>query len=90
VGLELGPLSLVSTTEKLLGIKIVALVYRTKVGTNFADKRQSRSVCIVHSRTKATEVVLFVCLQLGGGGGGQSQWSVSHYVKVSSPFSRSE
>jgi hypothetical protein len=56
VGLERGPLSLVSTTEELLGRKsteITALgdpprtlrdtLLSAKVGTKFADKRRSRS-----------------------------------------------
>jgi hypothetical protein len=72
VGLEWGPVSLVSTTEELLGRKIAAPAYKTentavgircgdhaKVGTNFAD----RSVGILRSRTKVTEVL--VCLRDG-------------------------
>jgi hypothetical protein len=55
VGLERGPLSLVSTTEELLDRKVAAPVYKTKnmgiictdhatppsskVSTNFADKQ---------------------------------------------------
>jgi hypothetical protein len=52
VGLERGPLSLVSIIEELLGKIVVALVYKlknkvidtplsAKVGINFADKRRS-------------------------------------------------
>jgi hypothetical protein len=40
VGLERGPLSLVSTTEELLDRKVAALVYKTKntsVGIRHAD-----------------------------------------------------
>jgi hypothetical protein len=57
VGLEWGPLSLVSTIEELLERKVAALVYKAEntavgirhadhvtsanIGTNFANKRQS-------------------------------------------------
>jgi hypothetical protein len=45
VGLERGPLSLVSRNEELLERKVAALTkrhhYIRKVGTNFADKRRS-------------------------------------------------
>jgi hypothetical protein len=54
VGLERGPLSLVSTTEELLDRKVAAPVYKTentavgirhalsaKVGNHFVDKRRS-------------------------------------------------
>jgi hypothetical protein len=51
VGLERGPLSLMSTSEELLERKTSAPVYKAenttwhtlsaKIGTNFADKRQS-------------------------------------------------
>jgi hypothetical protein len=67
VGLERGPLSLVSTTEELLERKsrgsgletenmdlgIRPADHVAKFGTNFTDKR--RSLGLVRSRTQATE-----------------------------------
>jgi hypothetical protein len=73
VGLERGPLSLVSTVEELLGRKSSGFGlenqyygrrdpprwprYSSLSVTNFADKG-GRSVGIVRSRTKATELLL--------------------------------
>jgi hypothetical protein len=72
VGLERGPLSLMSTTEELLGRKRsgsglenteygfrdpLQQPLSTNVGSNFAGKG-SHSVSIVHSRSKATEFSL--------------------------------
>jgi hypothetical protein len=50
VGLERGPLSLVSTTEQLLERKSsttvgIRCVDYAKVGTNFADKRRLLGLC---------------------------------------------
>jgi hypothetical protein len=76
VGLERGPLSLVSTIEELLGRKAAAPVQKTDntaVGIRRADNATpfyprnltltsptngGRSVGIVRSRTKATELLL--------------------------------
>jgi hypothetical protein len=68
VGLERGPLSLVSTTEELLERKVADPVYKieiTAIGIRCADHSNplyptsgGRSVGIVRSRTKATELLL--------------------------------
>jgi hypothetical protein len=74
VGLERGPLSLVSTTEELLDRKVAASAEKTAVGISHADhvapfirkswqalRRQAagRSVGIVRSRTQTMEFVFF-------------------------------
>jgi hypothetical protein len=61
VGVEQGPLSLVSTTEELLGREssgscLEILEYGCRDLLNFADKRQSLDV--VRLRTKATQLLL--------------------------------
>jgi hypothetical protein len=67
VGLERGPLSLVSTTKELLDRKVAAPVYKTEntaVGIRHSlsvqvgawPTRGGRSVCTVRRRTKATEL----------------------------------
>jgi hypothetical protein len=72
VGLEQGPLSLVSIIEKLLERKSSSsgLDLPTKIGTNFTG-RGILSVGIVRLRTKSQGVRLFVCnlcvdLRFGG------------------------
>jgi hypothetical protein len=71
VGLEQGPLSLVSPTEKLLDRKVAAPVWKTEntaVGIRHADQWHplsaitsptsgSRSIGTVCSRTQTTELV---------------------------------
>jgi hypothetical protein len=75
VGLERGPLSLLSTTEELLDRKVAAPVQKTEntaVGIRHADHMapfirkswqsfRGRSVGIVRSRTQTMEFVFF-CL----------------------------
>jgi hypothetical protein len=57
VGLERGPLSLVSTTEELLGRKSSAPVYPQKVALT-SSTSGGHSVGIFRSRTHATEFSL--------------------------------
>jgi hypothetical protein len=69
VGLERGPLSLVSTTEELRDKKVAAPVYKTEItalGIRHADlvaltspTGGSSSVGTVRSRTQATEFLLY-------------------------------
>jgi hypothetical protein len=60
--MERGPLSLVSTTEQLLGRKVAAPVCKsenTAVGIRRSVGRSvGRSVDIIRSRTQATELLL--------------------------------
>jgi hypothetical protein len=54
VGLELGPLSLVSTTEELLGRKSIGSSLESREYGQRDPSRSGRSVDIVRWRTQAT------------------------------------
>jgi hypothetical protein len=59
MGLERGPLSLVSTTEELLDRKVAAPVYPQKLAIT-SPSSGGRSVGIVRSRTQTMEFSFFL------------------------------